>query len=163
MSLIRGQQEAPSLHFILTCLTVSSDFSIQGRQWQPLSVHLWVYCNLPTAHDMNDAWCVMPDAWYVMLERKTTPPGKLPLIVSNSSIGSFTSPSIWLVKEGWRKLKANGLTSPPNDAIIWSETRSQITASMISPVSKTLVFGPAWVWIHDSGPSLVRPVLSQLS
>ena len=163
MSLIRGQQDVPSLHFILTCLTVSSDFSIQGRQWQPLSVHLWVYCNLPTAHDMNDAWCVMPDAWYVMLERKTTPPGKLPLIVSNSSIGSFTSPSIWLVKEGWRRLKANGLTSPPNDAIIWSETRYQITASMISPVSKTLVFGPAWVWIHDSGPSLVRPVLSQLS
>ena len=156
MSLIRGQQDAPSLHFILTCLTVSSDFCIQGRLWQPLSVHLWVYCNLPTAHDMNDAW-------YVMLERKTTPPGKLPLIVSNSSIGSFTSPSIWLIKEGWRRLKANGLTSPPNDAIIWIETRSQITASMISPVSKTLVVGPAWVWIYDSGPSPVRPVLSQLS
>ena len=156
MSLIRGQQDAPSLHFILTCLTVSSDFCIQGRLWQPLSVHLWVYCNLPTAHDMNDAW-------YVMLERKTTPPGKLPLIVSNSSIGSFTSPSIWLIKEGWRRLKANGLTSPPNDAIIWTETRSQITASMISPVSKTLVVGPAWVWIYDSGPSPVRPVLSKLS
>ena len=163
MSLIRGQQDAPSLHFILTCLTVSSDFCIQGRLWQSLSVHLWVYCNLPTAHDMNDVWCVMPDAWYVMLERKTTPPGKLPLIVSNSSIGSFTSPSIWLIKEGWRRLKANGLTSPPNDAIIWTETRSQITASMISPVSKTLVVGPAWVWIYDSGPSPVRPVLSQLS
>ena len=163
MSWISGQQDAPSLHYICNILTVNSDVSTQWRQWQPLSVHLWAFCNPPTAHDMNDAWCVMPDAWYVMHERKTTPPGKLPLIVSNSSIGSFTSPSIWLIKEGWRRLKANGLTSPPNDAIIWTETRSQITASMISPVSKTLVVGPAWVWIYDSGPSPVRPVLSQLS
>ena len=45
------------------------------------------------------------------------------------------------------QLKANGLTSPPNDAIILTETRSWITASMISPCSflKTLVVGSAGV------------------
>ena len=31
----------------------SSDVSIQGCNWQPLSVHWWAYCN-PRAHDMND-------------------------------------------------------------------------------------------------------------
>ena len=29
-------------------LTLSSDVSIQGRQGQPLSVHLWAYCNPPS-------------------------------------------------------------------------------------------------------------------
>ena len=49
MSWIRGQQDAPSL------LKVSSDVSIKGRQWQPLSVRQFLtYCHPPIAHDMND-------------------------------------------------------------------------------------------------------------
>ena len=55
--------------------------------------------------------------------------------------------------------KTNGLTSPPNDAIIWTEIRL-ITASMILPVFlKTLVCGPAGVWTHDlplSKPALIQ-------
>ena len=39
-------------------LTVSVDISIQGRQGQPLSVHLWAHCNPLIAHDMNDMWNV---------------------------------------------------------------------------------------------------------
>ena len=45
-------------------------------------VHLWAYCNLPIAHDMNDTWCL-----------KGRP----------HSVGSFTSSSIWLMREGWRR------------------------------------------------------------
>lgn len=41
MSWIRGQQDASSLNYIYYLKsTASSDVSIQGRQWQPLSVHL---------------------------------------------------------------------------------------------------------------------------
>ena len=58
-------------------------------------------------------------------------------LFSNNSVGSCTFPSIWLTKKDERD---NGLTSPPKDAIIWTETRSWITASIISPVFlKTLV------------------------
>ena len=49
------------------------------------------------------------------------------------SVGSFTYSfnfSKWKKDKGD---KANGLTSPPNDAIILTETRSQITTRMISP------------------------------
>ena len=35
----------------INMLKVSSDVSIQERQWQLLSVHLWAYCNPPIAHD----------------------------------------------------------------------------------------------------------------
>ena len=45
-------------------LTISSDVSILGRQRQPLSGLLWAYCNPPI-----------------------TSPGKLPLLISNSSAG----------------------------------------------------------------------------
>ena len=45
-------------------LTVSSDVSILGRQWQPLSGLLWAYGNPPI-----------------------TSPRKLPLLISNSSAG----------------------------------------------------------------------------
>ena len=38
----------------------------------------------------------------------------------------------WWKKDEWNK--TNGLTSPRNDAIILTDTRSQITASTISPV-----------------------------
>ena len=45
---------------VINMLTVSSDVSMQGRHWQPLTVHLWAYCNPPIAHDkmMRDAWKV---------------------------------------------------------------------------------------------------------
>ena len=44
----------------INMLTVSSDVSMQGRHWPPLTVHLWAYCNPPIAHDkiMRDAWKV---------------------------------------------------------------------------------------------------------
>ena len=72
------------------------------------------------------------------------------------------SPSIWLMKEGLRR-QANGLLSPPNDAIIWTETKSQIRASMISPAVffKTLVVSLAGVWTHDL-LLLSRTLFSQL-
>ena len=47
--------------------------------------------------------------------------GLCPLLFSNSDVGSLTSPTN-LVR-GDEGDKANGLTSPPNDAIIWTETR----------------------------------------
>ena len=34
---------------------------MQGHHWQPLSVHLWAYCNPPIAHDKT----VMRDSWKV--------------------------------------------------------------------------------------------------
>ena len=50
MSWIKGQQDMASL--------VSTDLSKQGCHWQPLSVHLWAFCNPPITHDMNDL-CVV--------------------------------------------------------------------------------------------------------
>ena len=45
--------------------------------------------------------------------------------------------------------KANGLTSPPNDAIIWSENEVSVTTSIWSHQFKTLVDCPAGVWTHQ--------------
>ena len=52
---MRGQQTYP-LTIHVNMWTVSSDVSIQRRQWQPPSVHLWAYCTHPT-HDVNDVMC----------------------------------------------------------------------------------------------------------
>ena len=54
-----------------------------------------------------------------------------PLLFLNRSVGSFTSPSIWLMNED-EEDKASGLRSLPINTIIWTETRSQLTTSMIS-------------------------------
>ena len=56
--------------------------------------------------------------------------------------------------------KANGLTSPPNDAIIWTEKGFHSEHDLTSFL-KTLVDGPAGVWTHDL--PLSRPALLQLS
>ena len=56
--------------------------------------------------------------------------------------------------------KANGLTSPPNDAIIWTE--KGVSHDLTSYV-KTLADGPAGVWTHDlplSRPALVQHELT---
>ena len=45
--------DTPS-HYI-KMITVNSDVSIQGRNWQASSVHLWAYCTNPT-HDVNNVW-----------------------------------------------------------------------------------------------------------
>ena len=54
----RGLENSKTRPLYINMSTVSSDVTKQGRHWQPLSVHLWAYCNPPKAHDMNDAWCV---------------------------------------------------------------------------------------------------------
>ena len=58
MSWIKGQQDMASLHYVLNMSTVSMDLSKQGCHWQPLSLHLWAFCNPPITHDMNDL-CVV--------------------------------------------------------------------------------------------------------
>ena len=70
--------------------TVSSDVSIQRRNWQPLSVHLWAYCTHPT-HDVNDVMC---EGW-------PQHRGLRPLLFSNSGVGSFTSHKNKSVKVLW--------------------------------------------------------------
>ena len=57
--------------------------------------------------------------------------------------------------------KANGLTSPPNDAIIWTKKGVSQLAWSHQFFLKTLVDGPAAVWAHDF--PLSRPALFQLS
>ena len=76
---MRGQQTCP-LTIHVNMWTVSSDVSIQGCRWQPLSVHLWDYCTHP-AHDVNDVIC---ESW-------PQHRGLRPLLFSNSGVGSFTS------------------------------------------------------------------------
>ena len=59
MSWIRGQQDVPSLHYILTCKQKARTAASRAPlHWQPLSVHIWAHCNPPIAHDMNDVWKV---------------------------------------------------------------------------------------------------------
>ena len=89
------------------------------------SVHLWAYCNSHT-----------PPPPPISL-----PPGKLSPLFSNSI--RVLQPPLnfdWWKKDEWDK--ANDVTSPPNDAIILTETSSQITASMISPV-----FQSSWLLV----------------
>ena len=89
-------------------LTVSSDFSIQERHWQPLSVHLWTYCSPPIAHDMNDVWCVKGRPHYQ---------GNFPY-----SFRTVTSPSIWLLKEGWgRQGQRLNFTTHWRDHLNWDK------------------------------------------
>ena len=76
---MRGHQTCPpTIYFNMW--TVSWDVSIQRRQWQPLSVHLWSYCTHPT-HDVNDVMC---EGW-------PHHRGLRLLLFSNSGVGSFTS------------------------------------------------------------------------
>ena len=59
MSWIRGQQDVPSLHYILTCKQKARTAASRAPlHWQPLSVHIWAHCNPLIAHDMNDVWKV---------------------------------------------------------------------------------------------------------
>ena len=92
-------------------------------QWQPaISLFMSLYCNPPIAHDMNDVQCA---------NGRPHHRGNFP--------NSFPT-GVWLLLRPLRfdqrkndeGDKANGLTSTPNDAIILTETRCQITASLIS-------------------------------
>ena len=89
----------------INMLTVSSDVSMQGRHWQPLTVHLWAYCNLPIAHDkmMRDPWKVDHTA------RKTS---SAAIHFEQYECEFFYVP-FDLTNE-----RPQSLTSPPNDAII---------------------------------------------
>ena len=81
------------------------------------SVHLWAYCN---SH--------APPTPQYRCHRGNVPHS------FRTVLGFFNLPFNfdWWKKDEWDK--ANDVTSPPNDAIILTETSSQITASMISPV-----------------------------
>ena len=107
-----------SLHYlnILTLyikLTVSSDVSIQGRHWQPLSVHLWARWNPPSP-------------WY---EGRPHHRENF-LTLSNSRL-------VWVLLrllrfEQWRKdkgEKTDGLKSPANDANFRRETRFSVSTA----------------------------------
>ena len=94
----RGLEAKKTRPFYINMSTVSSDVSKQGRHGHLLSVHLWVYGNPPMPHDMNDAWCVMRYAWKV-----DHTIGESFLLFLNSSVGSFTFPSISLIAEGKRR------------------------------------------------------------
>ena len=97
-----------------------------------------------------------PDRW----RHKSVRPwhrGLRPLLFSNNVTGSFTSPSNWSTR--MKETRPKGLTSPPNNAIIWTEKGSQQAWS--HQFLKTLVDGPAGVSTHDL--PLSRPALFQLS
>ena len=115
MSWIRIQQCAASLHYSINMLTVSLDLSMQGRHWQPLSVHLWAHCNPPIAHDMNDAWKVNNTTG----ETSCT---HFPTLVLVLLSPPPPSPSIYLMKEGWKIQGQRANVPPPptptNDTII---------------------------------------------
>ena len=52
-----GWQQTYPLTICINMWTVSSDVSIERRQWQPLSVHfLWVYCTAYPTLDVTDMW-----------------------------------------------------------------------------------------------------------
>ena len=52
-----GWQQTYPLTIYINMWTVSSDVSIERRQWQPLSVHfLWVYCTAYPTLDVTDMW-----------------------------------------------------------------------------------------------------------
>ena len=143
MSWIRIQQCAASLHYSINMLTVSLDLSMQGRHWQPLSVHLWAHCNPPIAHDMNDAWKVNNTTG----ETSCTHFPTLVLVL----LPPPPSPSIYLMKEGW-KIQGQRANVPPPPP-------PPMTRSSVSPVClKTLVVEPAGIWTHD--PPLSIPALS---
>ena len=89
----------------INMLTVSSDVSMQGRHWQPLTVHLWAYCNPPIAHDK-----MMREAWKVDHTAGKTSPAAIHFEQYECEF-FYTSPLIWL-------MKGPSPTSPPNDAII---------------------------------------------
>ena len=73
-------------------------------------------------------------------------PGKLPLFLSNSIVGSFMSPSIWLMKEGWRRQSQRlNVTAQWRDHLHWDEVlkhcRHDLTGflkALLAPVVQTL-------------------------
>ena len=94
-----------------------------------------------------------PDQWRHNSDRPWHR-GLLRLLLSSSNVtGSFPTD----VKDGG--VKANSLTSPPNDAIICTEKGILVTVSMISRYLKTLVNSPAGVWtdgLPRSSPARVQ-------
>ena len=84
----------------------------------------------------------------MMCERLTTPTSrKLPQLFSISSVGSFTSPSIWPVKEGWRRLGQRLNVSVQ----LRKDMNEDNILNIINLTSflKTLVVGPVGVWIQE--------------
>ena len=130
--------------------TVSSDVSIQGLQWQPLSVHLWAYCYPPTAHDINGAWCA-----------KGRPHHK-GTYTFLTLLWVFLRPlRFWPMKEEWRKqVQRLNVTTQWRDHLNWGKNSNHSQHDLTSFL-KTPVSGPTGVWIQDL--RLCRLVLSQLS
>ena len=74
------------------------------------------------AHDMNDAWYMKGRPHHLGNFRYSFPKG----------VWVVLRPLWFDQRKNDEGDKANGLTSTPNDAIILTETRRQITVSMIS-------------------------------
>ena len=106
---------------------------------------------LPThSHDMNDAW------------KLDHIPRKVPLTFLNSVVGSFTSPSSWLMKEGLRgQGQRLNFTAQWRDHLIWQISNHSHHDFTSCFFFKTLVVGLAGAWTHDL--LLGTPVLSHLS
>ena len=113
MSWIKEQQDMTSLHYVWNMSTVSTDLSKQGCHWQPLSVHLWAFCNPPITQDMNDLWCMkgrthhhrnFPYSFWTVVWVLLRPFGF----------------DLWKDKAD----NTNGLMSPLNDMIILTESSS---------------------------------------
>ena len=93
-------------------------------KWQPaIGLFMSLYCNLPMAHDMNDAWYVKGRPHHLGNFRYSFPKG----------VWVVLRPLWFDQRKREERDKANGFKSPPNDAILWTEIMSQITISMVLP------------------------------
>ena len=91
-----------------------------------------------------------------MRERQTTPPGKLPLLFSNGSVGSFTPPLLWPMTEGWRRQGQRLIvTAQWRDRLNWDKVSNHSQQiNMISPV-----FWRLWLLVRP----LFEPMTSHLA
>ena len=138
MSWIRGQQDASYIY--INMLRVSSDVSIQERHWQPLSVHLWAYCNPPIAHDMGSWWCVKGRSHhrgdFPYSFRTVVWVLYVPFDFTNERRMKETRPTVYMLRHPqWR------------DHRNWDKL-SNYSQDDLNSFLKTLLVGPvrAWTW-----------------
>ena len=130
-----GQQTCPLyIEIMLTCLTASSDVS-EKHHWQPLSFHLWDYCNPPSP-------------WYACVQGRSHHRGNVPYPFSGSFVGSFKSPLIWSMKE--RRKRQGQRFNVIGQTTRWSELTQGLKSQLVW--SDQFLKDPSW-----SRPLLVRP------
>ena len=84
---------------------------------------------------MNNTWCVKDRPH----PRETTPLGKRTPLFANRSVGSFTSPLILLMKEGWRRQgQSPNVTTQWQDHFNWDKvsnpcSQHHLTKSLVRP------------------------------